>query len=330
MTMGFRSAIALALLLLCGTAPAAGQTQEADPNFDPAIVEPIWQAPGPVVVIDEAHANFHTADGRYQPFAKLLRADGYRVVVGRDPFSPQSLQAVDVLVVANAGAREPDPNAPPLFTDAEADALRDWVAGGGALLLIADHSPFGAAAQKLAGRFGIEMGEGWVFDAGPRPNTIATQFLFSRENGRLGDHPITRGGRCDDAVQTVRAFTGQSLSVPAGATALMILAPTAREAPGNDVLQKIAEATAAGAASWEEAAAPHSRSVGGRAQGLAMRFGAGRIVVLGEAAMLSAQVVTLPTPDGGERTFRIGMNVPDIDNRQFAINVMRWLSGALD
>ncbi|HEX8246526.1 MAG TPA: hypothetical protein VF541_23680, partial [Longimicrobium sp.] len=63
-------------------------------------------------------------------------------------------------------------------------------------------------------------------------------------------------------------------------------------------------------------------SAAGRAQGVAMAFGAGRVVVLGEAAMLSAQVATLP----GREPMRMGMNVPGSDDQQFALNVMHWLS----
>jgi len=55
----------------------------------------------------------------------------------------------------------------------------------------------------------------------------------------------------------------------------------------------------------------------GPLQGAAMTVGRGRVVVLGEAAMLTAQV------DGGQR---FGMNLTGIDNRQFALNVMHWLS----
>ena len=43
-------------------------------------------------------------------------------------------------------------------------AIRDWVRAGGALLLIADHAPFGSAAASLASRFGVSMGKGWTFD----------------------------------------------------------------------------------------------------------------------------------------------------------------------
>jgi hypothetical protein len=50
----------------------------------------------------------------------------------------------------------------PAFTPAECDAVRDWVRGGGALLLIADHVPWGDASAILARQFGVEMGLGIV------------------------------------------------------------------------------------------------------------------------------------------------------------------------
>ena len=51
----------------------------------------------------------------------------------------------------------------------------------------------------------------------------------------------------------------------------------------------------------------------GRAQAVALKFGKGRVLVQGEAAMLSAQI---SGPD--KRT--MGMNVPGNDNRQYALN----------
>ena len=69
-----------------------------------------------------------------------------------------------------------------------------------------------------------------------------------------------------------------------------------------------------------------SVSVTGRAQGLAMSFGEGRFVALGEAGFLTAQVVRLS--DGTETPF--GLNVPGNDNRQLVLNIMHWLSGLLD
>ncbi len=63
-------------------------------------------------------------------------------------------------------------------------------------------------------------------------------------------------------------------------------------------------------------------SAAGRAQGVALKFGKGRVIVLGEAGMLSAQVV-------GQERRPFGMNRPGIDNRQLALNIMHWLSGLL-
>ena len=63
-------------------------------------------------------------------------------------------------------------------------------------------------------------------------------------------------------------------------------------------------------------------SAAGRAQGVAFRLGKGRVVVMGEAAELSAQVI-----GSGEK---FGMNVPGLDNRQMALNIMHWLSGLLE
>jgi hypothetical protein len=59
-----------------------------------------------------------------------------------------------------------------------------------------------------------------------------------------------------------------------------------------------------------------------------MTFGKGRLVVLGEAGMFSAQIATLVD---GDRKFdmKFGMNVEGTDDRQFALNVVHWLSGLL-
>ena len=60
-------------------------------------------------------------------------------------------------------------------------------------------------------------------------------------------------------------------------------------------------------------------SAAGRAQGVALKFGKGRVVVMGEAGMLSAQLA-------GPNKTAFGMNRPGIDNRQLALNIMHWLS----
>jgi len=298
--------IALLMAFTTGATANVSAQQVADPNFDTKVARPAHTKKHPQVLFDEAHNNFHTADGRYKPFADLIRSDGYVITPNKQPFTAASLKPFDILVISNAlGA--PQMNAPdavkPAFTDAECDAVRDWVRGGGALLFIADHAPMGSAAETLGARFGVGMSKAFTLDkANTPPEDNNPGFIvYSRDNKLLGDHPITRGRDAAERVNRVISFTGQSLKGPPDSVAFMKLADTAMDAIPNVAGQT---------------------SAAGRAQGLAFAFGKGRVVVMGEAGMLSAQ---LAGPD--KRPF--GMNRPGLDNRQLALNIMRWLSRVL-
>ena len=308
------------LLMIC--LPVWAQ-QVADPDFDTAVSQPAYHERGPTVLIDEAHLNFHTATERYRPLAQLLRSDGYQVSSGKMPFTKAALRGVKVLIIANAGSPNAADTTLAAFTEAECAVVERWVREGGALLLIADHAPFGLAAANLAMRFGVSMGKGWVFDRNG-DGEFTTQLTFSRGNGLLGSHALLQGRGPGEVINELRSFTGQSLGVPAGASVLMQLSDTAREAPDQASLNRAAEADRSGA-SLAETTAAYSAAARGRAQGIAMDYGRGRVVMLGEAAMLSAQVATFP--DG--RRVKAGMNVPGNDDRQFALNVLHWLSGLL-
>ena len=304
---------------------AVAQSQTSDPDFDASVEEPAYPANGPVVAIDEAHANFHTSTGRYRPFAELLRNDGYTVIAGKTPIHRDALKETDVLVISNALPPPGAAPATPAFTERESDAIEGWVREGGSLLLIADHAPFGSAAESLGRRFGVTMGKGWVWDhAGA---SIETRFVTSRENGLLGTHPVLRGRDASEEVTSLKAFSGQSLGIPPAATVLMKLSETAREARNRADLEAIRAAVAGRAAAANDLIEELSEPVGGRAQGIAMTFGAGRVVVLGEAAMLSAQVSRRGDPPTATP---MGMNEPGNDNRQFVLNTLHWLSRLLN
>ncbi len=280
--------------------------QAADPNFDTSVARPAYSSQGPRVLFDEAHNNFHTAGGRYKPFAELMSHDGYHVVPNHRPLGRSTLDGFQVLVVANAlGAWLPIfPGAGnPAFTEQECDAVREWVREGGSLLLIADHEPAGAAAQVLAQRFGVHMSEGRAFDPSNYVEEVQSLswILFTRDNGLLGEHAITRGRDPKEAISRVIAFTGQSLKGPAESNSFLKLGDNA-----YDILPSGDRVPAAG-----------------RAVGLALTFGKGRVVIVGEAAMLTAQVV-------GSAKLPLGMNYPGNDNRQLALNVMHWLTGLLN
>lgn len=284
--------------------------QAPDDDFHFSNAEPAFDAgAGPSVCIDEAHFNFHTADGRYRPFADLLRADGF-VVDGYDgELTAEALAECMLLVIANPLAEEnqsdwsyPHPSA---FTRAEMRGLKEWVQGGGRLLLFADHAPIAGAARDLGAVFGVAMLDVYA-DGGPGPD------VFDASSGTLRDHPIVVGRNRGERVDAVMTFTGQAFQLTEGWHALLVFGPNA-----------VARINA------QQAFAPDGDqwpgfSIAGWAHGAAREWDDGRVVFLGEAAMCSAQV-------GGPNRRPMGMNDPRAEqNPQFCLNVVRWLTGVLD
>ena len=313
--------------------PAA---METDLHYDASVAHPAYVTQHPRILFDAAHRNFHLPDGRYRPFADLIRNDGYLIDTNERPFSAESLAGHDVLVIANARGAEGGEVDGSAFTEAECRAVADWVRGGGSLLLIADHAPFGGAAASLAAAFGVDMSKGVTADPGHKdPETLNPSFiLYTRGDQMLGAHPILEGRDRSERIGRVMTFSGQSLRGPEGSTILLALGEAAvdRQQPSP------AEVRAAIAAAREQAqregrSAPGQirmplrappTSAAGRGQAVAFGFGRGRVVVLGEAAMLSAQYVDMAAL--GRMHYPIGLNHPGLDNRQFALNVMHWLS----
>ncbi|WP_395645921.1 DUF4350 domain-containing protein [Terricaulis sp.] len=284
-----------------------------DAKFDTHVAAPAYPQQHPRVLFDQGHHNAHAINGSYRPFVELLRNDGYDVEALETAVTPAILRGVAVLVIVSAqGANETNDGS--AFTEAEASAISEWVLRGGALLLITDHWPFGAAAGPLGERFGVDMSKGVTSDPAHSLTRLSDSHLvFSRENGLLGAHPIMEGRGGAERITRLLTFTGQSLRGPADATPLLLLADTARDAPpGAPVV------TRNGGEVQVSMTYGEPRSAAGWAQGVAISFVRGRVVVLGEAGMLRA------AEDEEGRPF--GMNYPGYDNRQFALNAMHWLS----
>lgn len=295
----------IALLgILAAVAPAAAQ-QDTDTAFAPPIEQARHPAGrGPVVLIDEGHANFHTESGRYRPFATLLRRDGYIVRGSADALGPGGLEGVRVLVIANAlGEPSPGPRetSAPAFSADEIRTLRRWVEDGGSLLLIADHMPFPGAAATLAEAFGFELSDGF---AGQGDGDVGAM-VFSRRRGNLAEHPVVSGRSAGERVDSVVSFTGQAFRGE-GAAPLLILGPDA--------------VSLLPAKPWVFDSSTARRSAAGWWQGAVKEVGRGRVAVFGEAAMFTAQLA------GPERT-PVGMNHPAAaQNARFLRNLMQWLT----
>lgn len=287
--------LAVAAQGTCTPLGALCAQQVADTAFRPPVEKPAYRAgTGPVVQIDEAHRNFHTATGRYLPFAELLRRDGYAVKASAVRFTAEALWNGRVLVISNAN-REEDPGgstAQSAFSADEIAAVRSWVAGGGSLLLIADHQPWAPAAEALGRAFGIRFRSGMA----RKPDDPTGRLVFRKSDGTLVDHPITNG------ITEVATFAGSSFEMEARGEPLLVF--------GSD------------AYSFSEQNDQSPVLVKGHLQGAVLLFGEGRVAVFGEAAMFTAQL-------SGPDYHPMGMNAAIArQNPQFIVNLMHWLTNA--
>lgn len=302
-------ATALSVVLgACAKPAVRGVVQRADLTFEYANPRPAY-APdaGPLVLVDEAHANYHTADGRFAPFAKLLRGDGFVVRPLAAVATSDALRDASVLVIANGLAPQDIgawrlPTSPALEAE-EIEAIRAWVERGGALLLIADHMPFPGAVADLAAEFDILFANGFAF--GGSDGTLR----FVRDDGTLRSHVVTDGRDAGERVEHVVTFTGQAFRAVRDVEPLLVLGPdTALLMPS---------------VAWQFDEMTPSLPAEGLLQGVVFEHGAGRVAVFGEAAMFTAQEQIREDA----RTV-MGMNAPEAsDNPRFILNLMRWLVG---
>ncbi|MEO6254959.1 MAG: DUF4350 domain-containing protein [Ferruginibacter sp.] len=273
----------------------SGNTAVADTTFNTIVEKPVCKEVCAKILIDEAHNNYHTAEGRYKPFANLVANDGFIVTSGRTPFTRELLKTIHVLVVASTGA----------IPGAEIKILTDWIRQGGSLLVITDHDNPGS--NDLFESVGVQTPDiNYTLDTLHGTSAI----FFSEKEGLLGDHPIINGRDASEKIRRVNSFTGRSIIAPAGGSVLLPLATSAVDYMTIDPTLR----------SIEDMIPIEVRGL--RCHGVAFSFGKGRVVAFSEAAMLTAQFFP---PDGQA----VGMNVSGSDNRQFVLNVMRWLTGYL-
>lgn len=185
--------------------------QEPDTAFRYKAATPAYATnKGPVIVLDEAHFNFHTLGGRYSAFGRVLTDDGYVLRPGTERSTSAALTDVRILVIANALPDTSEWRLPTAsaLTAEECATVKQWVSDGGSLFLIADHMPFGGAAADLATAFGFNWINGFAFrkDEGPE--------FFSRKAGNLLPNAVTDGANPTARVDSIHLFTGSAFLAP--------------------------------------------------------------------------------------------------------------------
>ena len=301
-----KSASVIACVSIIVAANLNGQ-QVPDTSYNPLIKNPAYvSGKGPLVYIDEGHNNFHTKDGRYMPFARLLERDGYAVEGYKGAFETDRLKGCRILVISNALNELNTENwylpTPSAFTPDEINSVMSWVRSGGSLFLIADHMPMGGASADLASAFGFGFSNGFAADT-TRPGPIA----FSRAAGALCDNIITNGRDPAERIDTVVTFTGQAFTIPDDASSILRF---------DDSYVMLLPDTA-----WVFNKNTPVVNISGWSQAAFKEYCKGRVAVGGEAAMFTAQLA-------GPQSYKAGMNSPQAkENYQLLLNIIHWLDG---
>jgi hypothetical protein len=284
--------------------------QIADTTYNPTIQNPAYVInQGPTVFIDEGHYNFHTKEGRYKAFSILLERDGYKVKPYQGLFVDDKIKKGNILVISNAlneiNVEDWFLPTPSAFTDAEIETVRKWVFSGGRLFLIADHMPFPGSAKNLAEVFGIEFTNGFVVDT---TNWRETYFNFDDET--LKKNIITSGRDSTESINEIVSFTGQGFMYHNNIYPILVF---------NENCMNYLPDTA-----WVFNDETPIFNAKGLSQGAYRKYGDGRVVVFGEAAMFSAQL-------SGPNRIKAGMNSSIApENYKLLLNIIHWLDGLLD
>lgn len=304
--------IGLAMILVA----CSDSQQQADPDFRPeSRVAHFSSEHGPVVFIDEAHNNFLTKNGRYRPFTQVLESEGFRVSSNTKRFTETPLSNVDILVIANALDRHRDDWLPPFeqaLDQDEVEVLKSWVIQGGALFLVADHTPFPKVIKNLTLALGFQFINGHVGNA-----------TFSHLNQSLAEHVTTykkestqmaatqpvflQGlGKVSSDIRQVRSFGGSAFKAPENAVSLLNLGPGVSATTPEIPFQVEPDTPRVSMKGWS--------------QGAVLKLGKGRVAVFAEGMMFSSQLMTKTGKKLGLRA--IGAE----QNEEFLLNIMHWLA----
>ncbi|MFC1760349.1 hypothetical protein ACFLZD_02375, partial [Candidatus Neomarinimicrobiota bacterium] len=201
----------------------------------------------------------------------------------------------------------PNPSA---FTKSEIDEVRQWVFEGGNLFLIADHMPIADASKALAKAFEFEFTNGFVFDSRTEWNVSRDPAIFNLEEKTLIESIITNGRDSTESVKQIASFTGQGFKIPGDATPILIF--------DENYINLLPDT------SWVFDEITTIVNVKGWSQGAYKKYGKGKIVAFGEAAMFTAQLA-------GPNKIKAGMNSEVApENCQLLLNIIHWLDGILE
>lgn len=272
----------------------------ADTTFDISVQNPVCKSNCPNILIDYVHNNITvaTAEEEFKPLYKLLTNDGFNVKKNYGFLTTESLVQVNVLVLKGG-----------MFTQSEIDVVKNWVQNGGALLTFTHHhwSLFDPVLQS----FGVQTNEieitedslhGLIRDGF---NTSPLYIYISETDSLLGNHVILRGRDESERIRKIQTLASKTIVGPPGSSILLKLSPSAVDFMSIDLFNGNSKVPVS--------------TKGNRSLGIAFTYGKGRVVVTDAWALMALLF------ENSERG-KMGMNTPGNDNKQFALNIVRWLT----
>lgn len=154
--------------------------------------------------------------------------------------------------------------------------------------------------------FGVEVHNGYTEDTLLNNKDVRDALLFTKSKGNLNStHPIL------EKVEKLNTFAGSAVKGDSIWMQLLVFTPNAQnfnvkvdvKREGGDIKTSIEYAD--------------FYSAKGYSQGICKQYGKGKIVVLAESAFLTAQI--------DKNGNKFGINIPEADNKQFVLNLVRWL-----
>ncbi|MFM2400921.1 MAG: hypothetical protein RI950_437 [Bacteroidota bacterium] len=274
-----------------------------DPSFDSKVLQPFYKNnSGPKVLIDGGHHNFFVQKSLMNPFVDLVKSDGYNPQIDSLPFTKKHLATYGVVVLDAAfpfdyGTKRELGDMKAYSTE-EIELIYNYVNKGGSLLILAEKSPMINAMESLLNKFGITASYGTIADTLYQDKKFGKNVIhYSKENGRLtGDHPILKGRNASEEINHIVMITGSAFK-------------------GKDYTNLLPTSSAAQMGN----AGVFTPVEQGSSMGLAGKVGKGKLVVLSDTEIFIAMLFS-------KDKVKVGMQMPEYDLKQFALNIMHWLS----
>ncbi|HEV8080846.1 MAG TPA: hypothetical protein VGP43_09045 [Chitinophagaceae bacterium] len=275
----------------------------ADTTFDVSVINPVCQSNCPTILVDYVHhiRTVVSLENDIKAMINLLTNDGFKVVKNLGSFTKQSLAQTNFLII-RGGQFEKD----------EIQLLNNWVLQGGALLTFTHHD--WPLFDEVLQTFGIQTKEietthdslhGLLRD---RFTINPSYIYFSEADSLLGNHPILKGRNISERIKKVQTLASKTIIGPRGSSILLKLSKSAVDFMSIDPEDRTSRVGI--------------KTDGFRSLGIAFNYGKGKVVVTDAWALMA--LLFEPSERG-----KMGMNTPGNDNKQFALNIMRWLTGYL-